>query len=38
MFSRYLDYCGFDESTNFEICDVIIDITVNLKLHIRLFL
>ena len=25
--SRYLDFCVFQESMNFKICDVIIDIT-----------
>ena len=28
-FSRYLDFCIFDESTYLKICDVIIDITAN---------
>ena len=29
--SRYSDYCGFDESTNFKMCDVIIEITLHQK-------
>ena len=37
-FSRYLDFCAFMKSTNFKICDVIIDIAPWWKLHLRLFL
>ena len=37
-FSEYLDFCVFDKSTNFKICDVIIDITAHYNVHFRLFL
>ena len=37
MLSRYFDHCGFDNSTNFKIFDVIIYITAHLKLYFPLF-
>ena len=37
-FSRYLVFCVFIKSTNFKICDVIIDIAAWWKLHFCLFL
>ena len=33
VFSRYLDFCVFDESTNLKNCDIITDITVHEELH-----
>ena len=37
LFSRYLDFCIFVKSTDFKICDVIIDITTQWKLHLCLY-
>ena len=37
-FSRFLDFCVFVKSTHFKICDVIISIDTQWKLHLRLFL
>lgn len=34
--SRFLDFCVFDKSLNFKICDVTIDITAHYKLYFRL--
>ena len=38
LFSRYLDFCVFEKSIDFKICDVTIDIATQWKLHLRLFL
>ena len=37
-FLRYLDFCVFVKSTDFKICDVIIGIATQCKLHLCLFL
>ena len=37
-FLRYLDYCDFVKSTDLKICDVIIGIATQWKLHLCLFL
>ena len=37
-FSKYLDFCVFVKSRNFEICDVIISIATYRKLHLYLFI
>ena len=34
---KYLDFCTFMKSTNFKICDVIIDIAAKWELHFCLF-
>ena len=38
LFSRYLDFCVYVKSTDFKICDVIICIATQWKLHFCLFL
>ena len=37
MFRSQLDFCVFDESTNFKIRDISINITVHLKIHFLSF-